>query len=159
MSRLRRREILPEDTGVHAVLSEPKLVYGQYGRQVEVRVRVAEGEYKNAEFKDWFSFGKDEESGEEFIRYGSPLYDALVMVADNIEDVLDDDDLSDKEYEKFVKGAVAKLDGVEIMGRVGIKVAKNNADKKRNFLQPGCFGPYQDPNEVGDDLDMGEGAS
>jgi hypothetical protein len=158
VSRLRRREILPEDTGVHAVLSDPKIVYGQFGRQVEVRVRVVEGEYKNAEFKDWFSFGKDEETGEEYIRYGSPLYDALAMVADNIEDVLDDDDLSDKEYEKFLKGAVKKLDGVEIMGRVGVKVGKNNPDKKRNSLQPGTFGPYRDGDEIGNDLDMVEGA-
>jgi hypothetical protein len=152
MSRLRRREILPEDTGIHAVLNDAKLIYGQYGRQLEAQTRVLDGEYKGTEFKTWFSFGKDEESGEEYIRYGSPLYDVLSMVTENLDEVLDDDNLTDREYEKFLKESVKKLNGVEIMGRVGVKENKKNPEKKRNFLQPGTFGPYQDPDALGDDL-------
>jgi hypothetical protein len=159
LSRLRRREILPEDTSVHAVLSDAKLVYGQFGRQLEVKVRILDGDYRNAEFKDWFSFRKDDETGEEYVSYGSPLYDALALVNDDLDSVLDNDDLSDRAYEKFLKASVAKLNGLEVLARVGVRVTKNNPEKKRNFLQAGTFGPYRDPDDTAADLDMGEEAS
>jgi hypothetical protein len=152
MSRLRRNELVPEDTGIHAVLSGPKIVHGQFGRQVEVMVRVLDGDYKGTTFKEWFSFGVDKDTKEEFVRYGSPLYTALTMVTDNLDEVLDDEDLTDREYEKFLKSSVKKLGGVEVMGRVGIRESKKNPEKKRNVLQPGTFGPYQDPDAIGDDL-------
>jgi hypothetical protein len=151
MSRLRRNELIPEDTGIHGVFSEPKIVHGRFGRQVEVQVRVLDGDYKNATFKDWFNFGSDKDTNEEYIRYGSPLYTALSMVADDLDTVLDDDDLSDREYEKLLKTSVKKLDGTEVVGRVGVKVGKNDPDKKRNFLQPGSFGPYVDIDKTIDE--------
>jgi hypothetical protein len=152
VSRLRRNELVSEDTGIHAVLSDPKIVHGQFGRQVEAMVRVLDGDYKGTTFKEWFSFGVDKDSKEEFVRYGSPLYTALTMVTDNLDEVLDEEDLTDREYEKFLKSSVKKLNGVEVMGRVGIRQSKKNPEKKRNFLQPGMFGPYQDPDALGDDL-------
>jgi len=42
-SRLRKRQIIPEDTSIKATLTDPKLVHGQYGRQVELVVNVTEG--------------------------------------------------------------------------------------------------------------------
>jgi hypothetical protein len=145
--------VIPEDTGIHARLTDPKLVYGQYGRQVEVTVRVLEGEHRGVEFRNWFSFGKDKETSEEFVSYGGPLYQALSLVADGeIDSILEDDDLSDREYEKFLKSTVKKLDGVEIQGRVGVKATEKNPEAKRNFLQPGNFGLYVDPDEKFTDI-------
>ncbi len=155
MSRLRRREIIPEDTAVIAILSGPKLVFGKYGRQLEVNVRVVEGEFKGTEFKNWFSFGKDKDTDEEFISYGGALYQVLSLAAEDLDAVLEDDDMTDREYEKFLKETVKKLDGIKIMARVGVKAPENSPEKKRNFIQPGTFGPYRDPDEGFDDLDMG----
>jgi hypothetical protein len=45
VSRLRRREVIPEDTAITAVLGAGKLVFGKYGRQLEMTVRVVEGPY------------------------------------------------------------------------------------------------------------------
>jgi hypothetical protein len=153
-SKLRRRALIPEDEMVQAVLAEPKVVHGQFGRQVETKVRVTGGEYRGNEFKDWFSFAIDKDDNEEYIPYGGPLYQALAMVRPDIDEILDDDDLTEKKYQTFIKDAVKKLDGFAITGRVGIKVPKNNPDKKRNMLQPGTFGPILDPEENFADIEM-----
>jgi len=83
---LRKRQIIPEDTSIKATLTDPKLVHGQYGRQVELVVNVTEGgednEYKGTTFKTWFSFGKDNETKEEYIAYSGPLYQLLRACAD-----------------------------------------------------------------------------
>jgi len=144
MSRLRRRDLIPEDTQITGTFREPKIVHGKFGRQVESKALVTKGEYKGTELRDWFSFGKDEADGEEFIPYGGTLYGVLAMVEPDIDGVLDDIDLSEKKYQAFVKGAVKKLDGYEFTARVGIKAPKNNPEKKRNFLQPGSIGPAVD---------------
>jgi hypothetical protein len=159
-SRLRKRQIIPEDTHIKATLTDPKIVHGQYGRQVETVVNVTEGgdsnEYKGTTFKTWFSFGKDNETGEEYIAYGGPLYQLLSLVAPNLDDVLEDEDLSEREYEKFIKKAVRELDDLEIVARVGVKTNKKDETKKSNFLQYGTFGPYRDPDEDFEALDMGD---
>jgi len=151
MSRLRKRQIIPEDTPIRATLTDPKLVHGNFGRQVELMTNVTEGgednQYRGTTFKTWFSFGKDNETKEEYIAYGGPLYQLLSLVTPNLDEVLEDDDLSEREYEKFIKKTVKELDELDVMARVGVKVSKNNEDKKRNFLQPGTFGPYRDLEE------------
>jgi hypothetical protein len=164
MSRLRKRLIIPEDTPIRANLTEPKLVHGKFGRQVATMITVTEGgeenEYKGTTFKSWFSFGKDKDTGEEYIAYGAPLYQLLSLVAPNLHDVLEDEDLSDKEYERFIKQAVKELDEFDLIARVGVKVKKDDESKKSNFLQSGTFGPYRDPESELDedvaDLPMGE---
>jgi hypothetical protein len=150
-SRLRKRQIIPEDTSIKATLTDPKLVHGQYGRQVETVVNVTEGgednEYKGTTFKTWFSFGKDNETKEEYIAYSGPLYQLLSLVAPN---------LSEREYEKFIKKSVKELDDFEVISRVGVKVNKKDETKKNNFLMSGTFGPYKDPDEDFEALDMGD---
>src|SRR5687767_10848389 len=130
MSRLRKRLIIPEDTHIRGTIADPKIVHGQYGRQVEIMANVTQGgdnnEYRGTTFKTWFSFGKDQESGEEYIAYGAPLYQLLSMVAPNLDDVLEDDDLSDRKYEQFIKKAVKDLDDREIVARVGVRVNKKD---------------------------------
>src|SRR5215207_6502399 len=128
MGRLRRRDLIPDDTPITATLKETKIVHGKFGRQVETKALVTKGEYKGTEFKDWFSFGRDEDTAEEFIPYGLAL------------------------YQQFVKNAVKKLDGLEIMGRVGVKAPKNNPEKKRNCLVLGTFGPAEDPEAAFKDI-------
>jgi hypothetical protein len=159
-SRLRKRQIIPEDTSIKATLTDPKLVHGQYGRQVETVVNVTEGgednEYKGTTFKTWFSFGKDNETKEEYIAYSGPLYQLLSLVAPNLDDVLEDEDLSEREYEKFIKKSVKELDDFEVISRVGVKVNKKDETKKNNFLMSGTFGPYKDPDEDFEALDMGD---
>jgi len=152
MGRLRRRELIPEDEMIVAVIKEPKIVHGKFGRQVETKILVTGGDYRGTEFKDWFSFGLDQEDGEEFIPYGGPLYSLLAVVEPNIDKVLDDENLTEKKYQQFLKNAVKKLEGVSITARVAVKAPKNNPDKKRNALQPGTFGPYEDPEEGFDEL-------
>jgi hypothetical protein len=157
--KLRKRKIIPEDTHIRATLTEPKLVHGQYGRQVELVVNVTEGgednEYKGTTFKTWLSFGKDKETGEEYIAYGGPLYQMLSLVAPNLDDVLEDEDLSEREYEKFIKKSVKELDDFELISRVGVRVNKKDETKKNNFLMPGTFGPHRDSDEDFEALDMG----
>ena len=159
-SRLRKRQIIPEDTHIRATLTDPKLVHGQFGRQVEAMTNVTEGgennEYKGTTFKTWFSFGKDNETKEEYISYGGPLYQLLSMVASNLDDVLEDEDLSEREYEKFVKKSVKDLDELDVVARVGVKVSRKDESKKSNFFQLGTFGPYRDPDEDFEALDMGD---
>jgi hypothetical protein len=162
-SRLRKRQTIPEETSIRATLTDPKLVHGQFGRQVELTTNVTEGgednEYKGTTFKTWFNFGKDKETGEEYIAYGGPLYELLGMVAPNIDDVLEDEDLSNSDYEKFIKKSVKELDELDIMARVGVKVSRNDS-KKNNFLMAGTFGPYREAklDEDFEALDMGEKA-
>ena len=159
-SRLRKRQIIPEDTHIRATLTDPKIVHGQFGRQVEVMTNVTEGgennEYKGTTFKTWFSFGKDNETKEEYISYSGPLYQLLSMVASNLDDVLEDEDLSEREYEKFVKKSVKDLDELDVVARVGVKVSRKDESKKSNFFQLGTFGPYRDPDEDFEALDMGD---
>jgi hypothetical protein len=160
VSRLRKRQIIPEDTHIRAALTDPKIVHGQFGRQVEVMVNVIEGgennEYKGTTFKTWFSFGKDSETKEEYIAYAGPLYQVLSMVAPNLDEVLENDDLSEREYEKFIKKAVKELDELDIVARVGVRVSKKDESKKNNFLQPGTFGIYRDPEEGFEDISLDE---
>jgi hypothetical protein len=156
VSRLRRREIIPEDTAVIAVISAPKLVFGKFGRQVETTVRVVDGTYRGTEFKNWFAFGRDKDTEEEFISYGGPLYQLLIMVAPNLDAVLEDEDLTDRAYEKFLKESVAKLEGLKIVARVGVKVPKDNPEKKRNTLESGTFGLHKDLDKEFEAIDMGD---
>jgi hypothetical protein len=154
--------IIPEDTHIRATLTDPKIVHGNYGRQVEVMTNVTQGgennEYKGTTFKTWFSFGRDNETKEEYVAYGAPLYQLLSLVAPNLDEVLEDEDLSNSEYEKFVKKSVKEIDELDILAKVGVKVSEKDESKKRNFLLSGTFGPYQDPDEGFEALDMGEGA-
>ena len=158
MSRLRKRVLIEQDTQIRATLTDPKIVHGDYGRQVEVMVTVTEGgednEYKGTTFKTWFSFGKDKDTKEEYIAYGGPLYQALSMVAPNIDEVLEDDGLSEADYQKFVKKSVRELDELDILARVGVRVNKKDETKKSNFLMPGSIGSYQDPDQGFEDLPM-----
>jgi hypothetical protein len=166
MSRLRKRLIIPEDTQIRANLTDPKIVHGNFGRQAEAQVNVThavddEGnDYKGTTFKAWFSFGQDKDTKEEYIAYGGPLYQLLLMTRQNLDEVLEDENLSNANYEKFLKKAIRDLDDMEIMARVGVKTSKKDESKKNNFLQSGTFGPYVDPdealNEDVKDLDMGE---
>jgi hypothetical protein len=151
-SKLRRRELIPEDETITALLSEPKLVHGQFGRQLQVDVQVVDGEYRGTTFRTWFGFSKDKESGEEFISYGGPLYQIFAMVEPEIDEILDDENLTEKKYEQFCKKTANKLDEVKIMARVGVKAPKNNPEKKSNVLQPGTVGLYRDPDKDFDDL-------
>jgi hypothetical protein len=150
-SRLRKRLIVPEDTHIRATLADPKIVHGQFGRQAEVVVNVTEGgednEYRGTTFKTWFSFGKDKDTKEEYIAYGGPLYQLFSLVAPNLDEVLGDDDLSERDYEKFIKKSVKELDELDIVARVGVKTNKKDESKKSNVLQNGTFGIYRDPEE------------
>lgn len=151
MGRLRRREIIPEDTPIVATLNEPKIIHGQFGRQVQTQTRVIEGEYKGTEFRTWFSFGKDNETAEEFIPHGGPLHSVLSLADPDIDAFLESDEsLSEKKYESRIKKAVAQLAGVTIIARVGVKASKANPDKRSNVLQPGTIGPFEDPDEATD---------
>jgi hypothetical protein len=162
MGRLRKKRIIPEDTNIVATLDDGKLVHGQFGRQIEGIVNVLQGEddegnsYKGASFKTWFSFAKDKETQEEFVSYGSPLHQLLAIVRPDVDDVLDDEGLSNADYEKFLKKAARDVDDLKIMARVGVK-----QNGKNNYLQPGTFGPYVDPNaeidEESEKLDMKKG--
>jgi len=140
-NKLRRRELITEDTQVTATISDAKIVHGQFGRQVELKVNVDAGEFKGTSFKDWASFAVDKEDGEEYIPYGGSLYQVLALAEPNIDEVLDDDNLTEKKYQQFLKKAVKDLEGMEIIARVGVKAPKSKPDKKRNCLQPGSFGP------------------
>lgn len=159
-SRLRKQQIIPEDTHIRATLTDPKIVHGNFGRQVQLVTNVTEGgennEYKGTTFRCWFSFGKDKETAEEYVAYGGPLYQLLSIVAPNLDEVLEDEDLSSADYEKFIKKAVRELDDLEIVARVGVKTNKKDETKKSNFLQYGTFGPYRDPDEDFEALDMGD---
>jgi hypothetical protein len=134
------------------------MAHSKFGRQVEAAIKVTEGgennEYKGTTFKTWLSFGKDKETGEEYIAYGGPLYQMLSLVASNLDDVLENEDLSEREYEKFIKKAVRELDDLEIVARVGVKTANSDESKKSNFLIPATFGPEDEFEE----LDLGESA-
>jgi hypothetical protein len=156
MGKLRRRELIPEDTPITAILTDVKLVHGQFGRQVETKPLVTKGEYKGTQFRNWWSFAKDDSDGDEFIPYGGPLYQALAMAAPDIDEVLDDDNLTEKKYQQFVKRAVKGLEGFEITSRVGIKTSKKDENKKSNFLVPGTFGPVVDSEEDFEDITMDE---
>jgi hypothetical protein len=165
-SRLRKKQIIPEDTTIRATLADPKIVHGNFGRQVELMVNVTEGgennEYKGTTFKTWFSFGKDKETGEEYIAYGGPLYQLLSLVAKDLDEVLEDEDLPNSDYEKFIKKAVKAVDELDLNARTGIKVKKGDENKpvqeqkRNNLLQSGTFGPYQDPDEGFEALPMGD---
>jgi hypothetical protein len=158
VSRLRKQQIIPEDTFIRATLLDPKINHGKFTRQVETVVKVTEGgennEYKGTTFKTWFNFGQDKETKEEYVAYQGPLYQLLSMVAPNLDEVLDDD-LTEAKYQKFLKTTVKKLDDLEIVARVGVKTAKNDPTKKSNILQPGTFGK----DEGFEELDMGEKAA
>jgi hypothetical protein len=165
-SRLRKKQIIPEDTTIRATLADPKIVHGNFGRQVELMVNVTEGgennEYKGTTFKTWFSFGKDKETGEEYIAYGGPLYQLLSLLAKDLDEVLEDEDLPNSDYEKFIKKAVKAVDELDLNARTGIKVKKGDENKpvqeqkRNNLLQSGTFGPYQDPDEGFEALPMGD---
>jgi hypothetical protein len=123
-SRLRKQQIIPEDAHIRATLTDPKIVHGNFGRQVQLVTNVTEGgennEYKGTTFRCWFSFGKDKETAEEYVAYGGPLYQLLSIVAPNLDEVLEDEDLSTADYEKFIKMAVRELDDLEIVARLGV---------------------------------------
>jgi hypothetical protein len=158
-SRLRKQQLIPADTPIKATLDPVKLTHGKFGRQVETVVNVTEGgdenEYKGTTFKCWFNFSQDKETKEEYIAYGGPLYQLLSMVTDDLEAVLSDEDLSNADYEKFLKKAVRDLEDLDILARISVKESKNDPSKKNNILQSGTFGPDGD----GQDLDMGDSAA
>jgi hypothetical protein len=92
-------------------------------------------------------FGKDKDTKEEYIAYDGPLYQLLSLVAPNLDEVLEDEDLSEREYEKFIKKSVKELDELDIVARVGVKTSKKDETKKSNFLMAGTFGLYRDSEE------------
>src|SRR5215208_7894650 len=102
-SRARRRDLIPDGEQITAVLSDPKIVQGRFGRQLEAKVRVKHGQYRGTEFPAWFSFSKDKDTEEEYILIGGPLWDVLGMVEPNLDEVLGDDDLTEKKYQQFLK--------------------------------------------------------
>jgi hypothetical protein len=130
---IRKRDLIPEDTPITARIKAPKIVNGNFSRQVEADIAVLSGEYKGTEFTDWFSFQKDKKTKEEYIAYNGKLYQ-LLSLGENI------DGLENEELEKAIEEAVKKLDGFVISGRVDVLENKEKT-KKRNALQPGSFGP------------------
>jgi hypothetical protein len=166
MGRLRKRQIIPEGTFIRATLTDPKIVHGNFGRQVELMTNVTEGgeenEYKGTKFKTWFAFRQDKETKEEYVAYGGPLYQLLSMVAPNLDEVLEDENLSNADYEKFIKKSVKAGDEMDLIARTGIKVKKGDENKpvqeqkRNNILQSGTFGPYRDPDEDFEALPMGD---
>ena len=162
MSRLRRRDLIPDDTPIMGIFKDTKIVRGNWGRQLQADVLVTKGEYKGTQFPVWFSFGKDDSDGEEYIPYMGPLFQAFAMVEPDLENIVDDDNLSDREYEKFIKNATKKLDGFEFRGRAGIKepkdkegnpkLDKNGQPKRNQILQPGSFGPAEDPDKIAEQI-------
>jgi hypothetical protein len=157
-SKLRRRELIPQDTPVVADVTSTKLVHDRFGRQLQAEFLVAEGDYRGTTFRTWLSFGKDNETDEEYIPYGGALYAMLAVAEPKIDEILDDEDLSEKKYEQFVKKAANKLVNTRIMGRVGIKSGRDNPEKKTQILQPGSIGPYRDSEEDFDEIPFGDDA-
>ena len=49
-----------------------------------------------------------------------------------------------------------EIDELDILAKVGVKVSEKDESKKRNFLLSGTFGPYRDPDEDFEALDMGD---
>jgi len=145
VGRLRKRELIPEDELISAKLIEPKIVTGKFGRQVQATIGVVDGEYRGATFKEWFSFRKDSDTEEEYISYGSALYNILKIGDPTIDNTLADEELSDREYEKWLKDTVKSLDEVRIIARVMVHTPKGDNPKQRNKLDPGSIGPYEDP--------------
>jgi hypothetical protein len=164
MGKLRRRELIPDDTPIVAILKDPKIVHGNFGRQVQHEVLVIQGEYKGTQFRNWWSFGKDDSDGEEFVPYGGPLYQGLAMADPAIDKVLDDESITEKKYQQWLNQTVKKLDGFEILGRAGVKEPKekdgtpkkdkNGNPKRIQILQPGTFGPYEDTETDFDEINM-----
>lgn len=151
-SRLRKKNLIPDGEQVVVKVTDPKIVTGKFGRQLQVTLRVVEGDYRGTTFKEWLSFRTDDDTKEEYISYGSSLYNMLAIGDPEIDDVLDDEDLSDKGYEAWLAGTAAKLSDEVIRARVLVHEPKNNPDKKRNKLDPGSIGVYEDMANVGDDL-------
>jgi len=151
-SRLRKRDLIPEDEPIVANLTDPKIVTGKFGRQLQVTIRVIEGEYRGTTFKEWLSFRTDDDTKEEYISYGSSLYNVLKIVDPDIDETLDDEDLTDKAYESWLHGTAAKLGDEVIRARVLVHTANNDPSKKRNKLDPGSIGVYEDMSNVGDEL-------
>jgi len=163
VSRLRRREEIPEGTPIEGVFKDVKLEHGKFSRQIAAQALVTKGDYKGTQFPEWFSFAKDSD-GEEYIPYGGPVYQVLAMADPNIDEVLDDDDLTDKKYEQWLKKTVKELEGFEFMARAGIKrsmnrdgtpiLDKDGNPKKRQQLEPGSLGPVVDAEEDFDNINM-----
>ena len=90
------------------------------------------------------------------------------MADPNIDEVLDDEDLTDKAYEQWLKKTVKKLEGFEFMARAGIKrsmnrdgtpiLDKDGNPKKRQQLEPGSFGPIVDVEADFDEIEMSKPA-
>jgi hypothetical protein len=93
---------------------------------------VTEGEYRGTKFRNWFSFGKDETDGEEFIPYGGPLYQLFAMVAPDIDEVLDDENLPERKYQQFVKRAAKALETSPYKPALASQVHTEGRSRRQN---------------------------
>jgi hypothetical protein len=142
MTLYRKREIVPEDTQVHARIAEAKIVSGQYGRQVQVDAVIVDEEYRGVVIRDWFNFSTDESSGQEYITYGGRLFHLLLLAEPNLDNLLLDAK-TDKEVDRVISRAVRALKGVEFMSRTTVK--KPDSDRPRNAFDAATMGRAEEP--------------
>jgi len=126
--RGKKRPTLPDGVSVVVEILEAEEVFGNFGPQLRIKVKVVGGKYRGYEFFDYSKLTKDEKTGEIYYELGTKT-ESIFAAAFDAEDYSYEDDHDPGE-----------LVGKRFMSRIGL--AGKNQD--RNRLEYGTIGP--DPN-------------
>lgn len=121
--KARKKPTLPDGTSVIAEILKAEDVFGNFGPQLELGLKVVGGKYAGFEFKDWSSLGRDPKSNELYVEIGGKASDIYRAAFD-------------EDYSEDMDHNAADLVGKRIMSRIGL--AGKNQD--RNKLEHGTIG-------------------
>jgi hypothetical protein len=120
----RKKPTLPDGSSVIVEILEAEEVFGNYGPQLAIKVKVKGGRYAGFEFMDWAKLSRDPKSNEVYVELGT-------KAAEVFEAAFGED------YDPEMDHNPEDLVGKRFMARVGLAGKKQD----RNRLEYGTIGP------------------
>jgi hypothetical protein len=127
--KARKKPTLPDGTTIVGEITYSEEVFGNFGPQLALKLKVIGGKYAGYEFQDWSKLARDPKTNEVYVELGGKAADIFRAAhADEYSEDMDHD--------------AAALVGKRIMARVGLAGKKQD----RNKLEYGTIGA--DPGTV-----------
>ena len=120
----RKKPTLPDGTSIVAEFLDAEDVFGNFGPQLQAKLKVVGGKYAGFEFMDWSKLARDPKTNEVYVEIGGKASDIYRAA-------------HDEDYDEGMDHNSADLIGKRIMARVGLAGKKQD----RNKLEYGTIGP------------------
>jgi hypothetical protein len=119
----RKKPTLPDGTSVIVEVLSAEQVFGNFGPQLAIKLKVVGGKYAGFEFMDWSKLSRDPNTNEVFVELGTKAADIFRAAFGD-------------EYDEGMDHNPEDLVGKRFMARIGLAGKKQD----RNKLEYGTIG-------------------